>query len=195
MQNYNLYLILNSNLSSEDIAKELKSLQSILTTDLNAQNINVTEEGLRKMAYPMNKNWTGFYVNVDFDLDLIDCCKVKILEKKINLRDNFVRYMILNNTDFLIQKSKEKLNNVEISSHRELNKNVKEGKKCISKYIGIRELDYKDTNYLNQFTSPYAKIFSREKTGSSAKFQRKIGTCIKRARHMGLMPFTNIHEE
>lgn len=193
MQNYNLYLILKPNLSSEDVGTELKAIEVILKSDLNAQNINITEEGLRKLTYPINKSWTGFYVNIDLDLGLTDCCKIKTLEAKLNLKDCVARYMITNDTDFRIQKEKEKLNKVEINNHRELNKNAKDDKKCISRYLGVRVIDYKDTQYLNQFTSPYAKIFSREKTGSSAKFQRKISTAIKRARHMGLLPFTNIH--
>jgi small subunit ribosomal protein S18 len=194
MQNYNLYLILNPNISSEDLGTELNSIQSTLTSDLNAQNVTVSEEGLKKLSYPINKKWTGMYINIDFDLDINDCAKVKILEQKLNLRDSVVRYMILNNTEFYTQKSKEKLSNVEIVNHRDLNKNIKEGKKCISKFMGVRVIDYKDIAYISQFTSPYAKIFGREKTGSSAKFQRKINIAIKRARHMGLLPFTNIHE-
>jgi small subunit ribosomal protein S18 len=192
MQNYNLYLILNSNISSEDLGSELSAINVILTNDLKAQNISVTEEGLKKLSYPIKKSWTGFYVNIDFDLDLTDCCKIKTLEQKLNLKDSIVRYSITNDTEFLVQKQKEKLNKVEVTNHRDLNKNAKD-KKCISKYMGVRVINYKDIAYLGQFVSPYAKIFAREKTGTSAKFQRKIATAVKRARHMGLLPFTNIH--
>ena len=193
MQKYNLYLILSSKLSSENVGTELNFINDVLVKDINAQNIVITQEGLQKLAYPINKTTTGNYVNIDFDLDIYDCVKLKVLEQKLNLKDGVVRYLNTNVTDFLKQKSKETLNKVEITSHRDLNKNSKD-KKCISKYMGLREIDYKDTAYLAQFVSPYSKIFGKERTGSSAKYQRKISQCIKRARHMALMSFTNIHD-
>jgi small subunit ribosomal protein S18 len=193
MQNYNLYLILKPNLSSEDTANELNAIKVILQSDLNAQNIDIKEEGLKKLSYPINKSQTGIYVSIDFDLNIEDCAKLKVLEQKINLKDSVVRYLNLNITDFLKQKALEKRTNVEISNHRDLNKNSKD-KKCISKFTGVRVIDYKDIEYIKQFISPYSKIFSRERTGSSAKFQRKISQAIKRARHMSLLSFTNIHD-
>jgi len=33
------------------------------------------------------------------------------------------------------------------------------------------------------------KILPRRLTGTSIKYQRKVGTAIKRARHLGLMPY------
>jgi small subunit ribosomal protein S18 len=192
MQKYNLYLILNPKLSSENVGTELNKLQEILKTDINAQNITMDDEGLKRLSYPINKLTTGIYVDVNFDLDINDCAKLKILEQKINLMDNIIRSLNINVTDFLKQKVKEVLNKVEITNHRDLNTKAKE-KKCISKFMGIREIDYKDQEYLRQFVSPYSKIFAREKTGTSAKFQRKIAQAVKRSRHMSLMSFTNIH--
>jgi small subunit ribosomal protein S18 len=194
MQNYNLYLILNPNLSSEDVGSELNLINQILVDDLNAQNISISEEGLKKLAYPIHKAWTGFYVNIDFDLALEDCSKIKTLEQKLNLKDYVIRYVVTNDTELRKQKAKEVLNKVEVTNHRELNKNLKDNKKCLSNYLGIREIDYKNIEFLGQFISPYAKIFGRERTGSSAKFQRKISKAVKTARHMALLPFTNIHQ-
>lgn len=194
MQKYNLYLILSSKLSSENVGTELNKLKAILTDDVNAQNLTMDEEGLKRLAYPINKLTSGYYVDVNFDLDINDCAKLKTFEQKINLMDSVIRYMNVNITDFLKQKSKEVLNKVEITNHRDLNTKLKD-KKCISKFMGIREIDYKDQEFLRQFVSPYSKIFSREKTGTSAKFQRKIAQAVKRSRHMALMSFTNIHNQ
>jgi small subunit ribosomal protein S18 len=194
MQKYNLYLILNPKLSSENVGTELNKLQEILKNDINAQNITMDDEGLKRLSYPINKSTSGIYVDVNFELDINDCAKLNILEQKINLMDSIIRSLNINITDFLKQKAKEVLNKVEITSHRDLNTKAKE-KKCISKFMGIREIDYKDQEYLRQFVSPYSKIFAREKTGTSAKFQRKIAQAVKRSRHMSLMSFTNIHNQ
>lgn len=53
----------------------------------------------------------------------------------------------------------------------------------------ITSIDYKDIANLKQFTNPHGRIFSRKRTGLSAKHQRQVEEAIKRARFMGLMPF------
>jgi small subunit ribosomal protein S18 len=193
LQNYELYLIFNPELSSDQINEKQDFVLGLLNSELKAENIVVNSEGLRKMAYPVDTFRTGFYTLITFDAAIANVKNMTMIEKKVNLEESIIRYIIVNQTDFLKQRSKEKRTNVEIVNHRELNKGKNTDKKCISKYLGLRVVDYKDTEYLNQFTSPYAKIFVRSKTGTSSKFQRKINQAIKRARHMALMPFTPIH--
>ncbi len=54
----------------------------------------------------------------------------------------------------------------------------------------ISEIDYQDTELLRQFISSQAKILPPKRTGTCAKHQRKLAKAIKRARIMGLLPFT-----
>lgn len=51
-------------------------------------------------------------------------------------------------------------------------------------------IDYKDTEYLSQFTDLHARILTRRRTGISADRQRKIALAIKRSRYMALLPYT-----
>lgn len=53
----------------------------------------------------------------------------------------------------------------------------------------ITVIDYKDVKTLRQFTNPHGRMFSRRRTGLTAKHQRQVEQAIKRARIMGLMPF------
>jgi small subunit ribosomal protein S18 len=62
-------------------------------------------------------------------------------------------------------------------------------KYCRFKKNGIRYIDYKDPDYLLIFVNEQGKIKPRRHTGNSLKFQRKIATAIKRARHLALMPY------
>ncbi|OGL87460.1 30S ribosomal protein S18 [Candidatus Uhrbacteria bacterium RIFCSPLOWO2_02_FULL_48_12] len=55
----------------------------------------------------------------------------------------------------------------------------------------IQELDYKDVNTLRRFTSSYAKIVPKRRSGVCSKHQRKLAQAIKRARFMALLPFVN----
>ncbi len=63
-------------------------------------------------------------------------------------------------------------------------------KNCYFCVIGAKMIDYKDAQTLRRFTSSYAKILPRRKTGVCAKHQRKLARAIKRARIMAILPFT-----
>ena len=62
-------------------------------------------------------------------------------------------------------------------------------KYCRFKKSGIKFIDYKDPDYLLRFVNPQGKILPRRLTGTSLKYQRKLSTAIKRARHIALMPY------
>jgi small subunit ribosomal protein S18 len=53
----------------------------------------------------------------------------------------------------------------------------------------IQFIDYKDIDSLKRFLNPNARIFSRKRTGLTAKNQRSLAEAVKRARFMGLLPF------
>ena len=54
--------------------------------------------------------------------------------------------------------------------------------------------DYRDTNVISKFLSPNKQIISARKTGTTAKNQRLLSTAIKRARYLGLLPYTVNHK-
>jgi len=54
----------------------------------------------------------------------------------------------------------------------------------------VREIDFKDTELLRKFLSGLAKIKARKRTGVCSSHQRKLAKVIKRARHLGLLPYT-----
>ena len=54
--------------------------------------------------------------------------------------------------------------------------------------------DYKDINIIGKFLSPNKQVLSARKTGTSAKNQRLLSTAIKRARFIGLLPYTINHK-
>jgi small subunit ribosomal protein S18 len=62
-------------------------------------------------------------------------------------------------------------------------------KYCRFKKYGIKYIDYKEPDFLLQFVNEQGKILPRRLTGNSLKYQRKVATAIKRARHLALMPY------
>ena len=58
----------------------------------------------------------------------------------------------------------------------------------------VKEIDYKDLNTLKAYVSETGKIVPSRITGTKAKYQRQLGTAIKRARFLALLPFTDNHQ-
>lgn len=54
----------------------------------------------------------------------------------------------------------------------------------------IEDVDFKNTEQLMRYVSGFYKIKARKKTGLCSHHQKKIAVAIKRARQMGLLPYT-----
>ncbi|HEY9560857.1 MAG TPA: 30S ribosomal protein S18 [Anseongella sp.] len=62
-------------------------------------------------------------------------------------------------------------------------------KYCRFKKNGIKYIDYKDATFLLKFVNEQGKVLPRRITGTSLKYQRKVAQAIKRARHIGILPY------
>ncbi|NQX83790.1 MAG: 30S ribosomal protein S18 [Mycoplasmataceae bacterium] len=70
------------------------------------------------------------------------------------------------------------------------NRKGRGNKKCFFKENKFEYIDYKNVELLSRFVSnSNGKILPTRITGTSAKWQRKLATAIKRSREMGLMPY------
>lgn len=65
----------------------------------------------------------------------------------------------------------------------------KRQKYCRFRKFGIKYIDYKDADFLLSFVNEQGKILPRRITGNSLKYQRKVSSAIKRARHLALLPY------
>ena len=66
---------------------------------------------------------------------------------------------------------------------------VQKKKYCRFRKARIKFIDYKDPEFLKKFLNEQGKILPRRITGTSVKFQRKVATAVKRARHLALLPY------
>lgn len=58
---------------------------------------------------------------------------------------------------------------------------------------GTEEIDYKDLTTLKAYITETGKIVPSRITGTRARYQRQLGTAIKRARFLALLPYTDQH--
>ncbi|MFM1832419.1 MAG: hypothetical protein RLZZ461_735 [Planctomycetota bacterium] len=52
-------------------------------------------------------------------------------------------------------------------------------------------IDYKSVEDLRRMLTPNGKIYTRKRLGANALQQRRIAQAVKRARYMGLLPYTS----
>ncbi|WP_416907865.1 MAG: 30S ribosomal protein S18 [Polymorphobacter sp.] len=62
-------------------------------------------------------------------------------------------------------------------------------KSCPFSGAGAPAIDYKDVRLLQGFVSERGKIVPARITAVSGKKQRELAKAIKRARHLGLLPY------
>ena len=67
---------------------------------------------------------------------------------------------------------------------------VRENTECRFCRDKIEYIDYKDLDSLSKLLTQRGKIFSRKRSGNCSSCQRKAQNAIKRARYLGLLPFT-----
>ncbi len=65
----------------------------------------------------------------------------------------------------------------------------KKRKQCPFTASGIKKIDYKDIELIEQFVTEKGKILPRRITGVSHYYQRLLKKAVKQARHMALLPF------
>lgn len=76
---------------------------------------------------------------------------------------------------------------IKFLSNPNIGKNHK--KYCRFRKYKIKHIDYKDPEFLLQFVNEQGKLLPRRITGNSLKYQRKIATAVKRARHLAMLPY------
>ena len=58
---------------------------------------------------------------------------------------------------------------------------------------GVKEIDYKDLDTLQNYVTETGKIVPSRITGTKTHYQRQLATAVKRARYLALLPYTDRH--
>ncbi len=78
-----------------------------------------------------------------------------------------------------------------MSERKEKDGKSKRKKICYFTENKIKHIDYKDDRLLRKFVNERGKIVSRKISGTNAVYQRELALAIKRARHLGMLPFVS----
>lgn len=91
MKKYEIMFIINPTILEEGRETVIEKVATILTKA--GSNVLKSEKwGERKLAYPIDKKKTGFYVLTTFE---IDGTKLAEVETKLNITEEVIRYIIV----------------------------------------------------------------------------------------------------
>jgi small subunit ribosomal protein S6 len=192
-----------------------------LVTGKEGEVTSMDHWGTRQLAYPIEKKNTGYYVVAQFNGDPT---ALPEFERALKLDEGLLRYLLVLNEgepttgmsllapqpvladrpdrdeddddddDALggdedeeeLEGDGDRTSPPEFSGGRGRRRRV-EGPR-------IELLNYKDVGTLSRFLTESGKILPRRTTKVTAGFQRQLGSAIKRARYLALLPYIRDHE-
>lgn len=112
---YESVAIINATLEDDQIESTISRMQETITTH-GGEMLDLDKWGRKRLAYPINKAKSGYYVIFRFNAstDLI-----AILERNYRLDENVIRYLTIQLDKFALEaiaKQKEAFKNAEAAS-------------------------------------------------------------------------------
>ena len=92
MNKYEMMFIVKTTIEEAAVKATVDNLKSIITS-MKGEIIEEKDMGQKKLAYPINKEITGFYYVVDFNANNE---LITELDRKAKIDENVIRHMIIN---------------------------------------------------------------------------------------------------
>lgn len=104
MPRYELMYILASSVSDDQIPDVTGQILQFVS-DFGGTDVQETQLGKKKLAYPIKKTRNGFYSVIDFNME---SQKINDLDAKIRTQNTIIRYIIVNLDEHLERLSKDR---------------------------------------------------------------------------------------
>lgn len=221
MRLYEVVYVFDAVMDEAAINEKLERYHA-LVTETDGEVTAVDHWGARQLAYPVAKKNTGYYVVAHFNGDpsaLPEFERALKLDEAI-LRYLVVLNEGEPTTGMSIlaprpvsdspSRSDDDDDEEDEIKHKDKDKDEDEieddGRTSPPEFSGgrgrrrrvegprIQLLNYKDVSTLSRFLTESGKILPRRTTKVTAGFQRQLGSAIKRARYLSLLPYLRDHE-
>ncbi|MDE0650255.1 MAG: 30S ribosomal protein S6 [Gammaproteobacteria bacterium] len=213
MRDYELVVIFHPALGEDAIQQKLERFHGLVSGG-DAEIRVVDHWGGRRLAYPIQKQTSGYYVVTQF---FGDPTSLPELERIMKLDEGVLRYLIVVNegqpsTGMSVVAEAPAASSGSEESRQEDNAADREqeddarSRTSPPEFSGgrghrrriegppITILNYKDVATLSRFVTEQGKLLPRRTTRVAAGFQRKLGRAVKRARYLALLPYVRRHE-
>jgi small subunit ribosomal protein S6 len=217
MRLYEAVYILDPALEESAVEAKLDSFHKLATAQ-GGEVSAVDHWGNRQLAYPVNKQSTGYYAVAHFTAVAE---ALPEYERLVKLDGEVMRYLLVLNegepttghsihADVPVRPRSEDDEDEDDEDDRPVRRDEGEGEEdeepavptnAPPEFSGARGrrrrmegprillLNYKDVTTLSHFVTEQGKILPKRTTKVSAGFQRQLGSAIKRARYLALLPY------
>ncbi|MBA31040.1 MAG: 30S ribosomal protein S6 [Chloroflexi bacterium] len=112
MVKYEIVCILSGEMSEEEVKEAEGNITSLLNSN-EAQSTQTKIWGKRTLAYPINKNDEGYYIQANFDMSED---KIKNVDNSLRFDQKIIRYLIVKDDLFGKVPSKRKKKETTVES-------------------------------------------------------------------------------
>ena len=213
MRLYEVVYILDPALDESAVTAKLEKLHD-LATSLGGEVSEVDHWGTRQLAYPIQKQSSGYYVVAQFTATAE---ALPEYERLLRLDGDIMRYLLVLNEgeptsgQSLVAEvppgaATRRDDGHDDDGEPEDEEEVEDDGASPPEFQGARGrrrrmegpaitlLNFKDVSTLSRFVTEQGKILPKRTTKVSAAFQRQLGKAVKRARYLSLLPYTRRHE-
>jgi small subunit ribosomal protein S6 len=207
MRLYEIVYIFDASLDEDAINRRLEKYHGLATA--GAGEVRAVDHwGIRQLAYPIRRKRTGYYVVAQFTADPSSLVE---MERVLKLDEDLMRFLIVLNegeptSGMSIVAQRPVVERGEDEEDEEEEEEEDEDEETPPEFSGgrgrrrrhegpaIELLNYKDVSTLSRFLTEQGKILPKRTTKVTARFQRQLGTAVKRARYLALVPYVRQHE-
>ncbi|NNM35136.1 MAG: 30S ribosomal protein S18 [Gemmatimonadetes bacterium] len=216
MRPYEVVYIFDASLDQEAVEAKLATFQKKLGGSVTATD----QWGTRQLAYPIGKTNTAYYVVMHVEADP---ASLPEFERLLKLDEEVLRYLVVldegqpTSGESILAERPPKPRSEEDDEDEDEEEDDDDdedddeddegsgpsgppefsgarGRRRRHEGPAIELLNYKDVTSLARFLTEEGKILPKRTTKVTARFQRQLGTAVKRARFLALLPYIRDHE-
>jgi len=210
MRLYEVVYILDPALQPEAVTSKLEKFHALAVSG-GGEVKAIDHWGVRQLAYPIKKLQSGYYVVAQFTAK---GDALPEFERLLRLDGEVLRYLLVinegepTNGQSLVAEVPAHLQGERDASDDDDDEPEDEDDPTAAppEFFGakgrrrrmdgprITLLNFKDVSTLSRFVTEQGKILPKRTTKVTSAFQRQLGTAVKRARYLALLPYTGGRE-
>lgn len=205
MRLYEVVYILDPALDEGAVTAKLEKFHQLAVVH-GGEVSAVDHWGNRQLAYPIMRQQAGYYVVAQFTAAAE---ALPEFERLLRLDDEVLRYLLVLNEgeptsgmSILAEVTRpagdkdDEDEDEEEDDDDDAPPQFQGGRGRRRRLEGppVELLNFKDVNTLSRFLTESGKILPKRTTKVTAAFQRQLGTAVKRARYLSLIPYTRRFE-
>jgi small subunit ribosomal protein S6 len=205
MRLYEIVYIFDASMDEDAINGRLDKYHALAVG--NGGEVNAVDHwAIRQLAYPIKKKRAGYYVVAQLTTEAENLTE---FERVLKLDEDLMRFLIVLNEGeptsgmSIVAQRPEREEEEDDDDDDEDEDDDEEsppefeggrGRRRRHEGPAIELLNYKDVSTLSRFLTEQGKILPKRTTKVTSRFQRQLGTAVKRARYLALVPYMRQQE-